>query len=268
MSSKLGPVIYEKPFLYDLAFGYRDFRKEADLLAAWFRRASGREGPDSVIELAAGPAEHAAEFASRGAQAAALDLSPAMCAYARKKAAARGVEVEVRCGDMTEFSIARKFDLALLMISSTAHIYTLDAFVRHLRCVGAHLRPRGVYILEMPHPGDFLRSQKARAGSVWTMKQDSIEIEVRWGSPDDPYDPIAQILEARVELRVRDGTHEEVHVDRCRMRDWTASEFEAVVRLSGCFEIAERHGDWALDAPFDDSPASWRMLSVLRRTGE
>jgi SAM-dependent methyltransferase len=261
------PAIYAKPFLYDVAFGYRDFAREADLLAAWYRRAARTaDGPRSVLELASGPADHAAEFAARGARAAAIDLSPAMCEYARRKAAARGISVEVHCGDMIEFALPLRFDLALLMISSTAHIYTLDAFVRHLRTVAAHLAPQGAYILEMPHPSDFLRPRgPAPKENAWTERRDGIEVEVRWGSEDDPYDPLAQILEARVRIAVRDGVREEIHNDTCRMRDWTATELEAAVRLSGAFEIAEQHGAWTLDAPFDSSPASWRMITVLRR---
>lgn len=259
--------MYEKPLLYDIAFGYRDFRKEVDLLEAWCRRASGEGRPRSVLELAAGPADHAIEFAARGARATALDLSPAMCEYARRKAAARGVEVDVHCGDMLDFRLGRRFDLAILMISSAAHIYTLEAMVRHLRSIAAHLVPRGAYILEMPHPAD-LFGRDPRATRTWTAERDGIAVETRWGSPDDPFDPIAQIVEARVEMRVRKGEAEEVYVDRCRMREWTATELEAAVRLSGAFDFAERHGAFALDAPFDSSKESWRMISVLVKVGE
>jgi SAM-dependent methyltransferase len=257
--------VYEKPLIYDIAFGYRDFRREADLLRDWCRRASGPERPQSVLELAAGPADHALEFAARGRRAAALDLSPAMCDFARRKAAARGVALDVHCADMVDFSLGARFDLALLMISSAAHIYTLDAFVRHLRSVARHLSPRGCYILEMPHPADILaHAHPTRTGSHWTMERDGIEVETRWGSAEDPYDPIAQVVEARVELRVRTGGREELLVERCRMREWTAGELEAAVKLSGAFEIAEQHGEFALDAPFDATERSWRMITVLR----
>jgi SAM-dependent methyltransferase len=260
-------MVYEKPLVYDVAFGYRDFRKEVDLLQAWCRRASGADRPQSALELAAGPADHAIELARRGVRAAALDLSPAMCAYAREKARARGVALDVHCGDMIDFALGTRFDLAILMISSACHIYTLDAFVRHLRAVARHLAPGGAYILEMTHPGDFLTATP-RAISHWSEARDGLEVETWWGTPGDPYDPIAEIREARVEMRVRRGAREEVHVDRCRMREWTAAELDAAVRLSGAFAIAEQHGAFSLDQPFDATPASWRMISVLRKVGD
>jgi SAM-dependent methyltransferase len=265
MPSNEDIAVYEKPLIYDIAFSYRDYKEEVELLQAWCRRQSGADRPRSVLELACGPADHAIELALRGARAAALDLLPAMCDYARRKAAARGAALEVHCADMTDFSLAARFDLAILMVASAAHIYTLDAFVRHLRCVARHLTPAGCYVLEMPHPGDFL-TREPRAKSTWTHSRDGLEVETQWGSPEDPYDPITQIGEARVEYRVRDGKKEEVHVERCLMRDWSATELEAAVRLSGAFEVVEQHGAFALDAPFDTSEESWRMITILRKT--
>jgi hypothetical protein len=119
----------------------------------------------------------------------------------------------------------------------------------------------------MPHPRDTVVVPAGeRAGRSWTETRDGIEVETRWGLPDDPFDPIAQIRTESVETRVRaPGRPEEVHRTKVRMREWTATEMEAVIRLSGAFEIAERHGRFERDAPFDDAPGSWRMILVLRK---
>ena len=86
-----------------------------------------------MLELAAGPAEHAREFAHRGVAATALDLSPAMCAYAREQGS--GLPLEVVEADMTGFRLGRRFDLVITMLDSTAHLMTLDDFVAYLGCV-------------------------------------------------------------------------------------------------------------------------------------
>ena len=46
---------------------------------------------EALLELAAGPANHAIELARRGLSAGALDLEPAMVRYGLEKAAAAGV---------------------------------------------------------------------------------------------------------------------------------------------------------------------------------
>lgn len=260
--------VYDKPLLYDIAFSYRDYAAEADALCAWYARASGTgRQPRRFLELAAGPADHAIELARRGVEAVALDLAPAMCEYARAKSAALGAPVDVACADMIDFDLGRRFDLAALMINSVAHVYSLDDLVRHLRAVARHLDDRGVYVLEVQHPADFVGRGARPTGTSqpWTVERYGLEVRTRWGTPDDPYDPLRQVFEAHVELRVRGPEGEEILHERVPMRDWTRTELEAGIRLSGAFELAEVHGALAADAPFDTSPESWRMVLVLRK---
>ncbi|MDO9355748.1 MAG: class I SAM-dependent methyltransferase, partial [Solirubrobacteraceae bacterium] len=74
------PLIYQHARCYDIAFAFRDIAVECDTLEAIALRHLGRPVA-SVLELAAGPARHAREFARRGVSATALDNSAAMCAY-------------------------------------------------------------------------------------------------------------------------------------------------------------------------------------------
>jgi len=257
--------VYDKPLLYDIAFSYRDFRAEVDAAAAWFARVAGKAAPRAVLELASGPADHAIEWRGRGVEAAALDLSQAMCDYAAQKAELVGAPVEVICGNMIDFRVDRRFDLAMLMINSIAHLHTLDDLVSHLRSVAAHLEPQGVYVLEIQHPRDFV-GRGARPSGVsrpWRVDRYGLQVETKWGSPDDPYDPVRQIFDARVEIRATDGEREETIVERCLMRDWSFGELQAALRIEGSFELAEMHGDFAADVPFDAE--SWRMIAVLKR---
>ncbi len=255
--------VYDRPLLYDIAFSYRDFPVEVDALGAFFARASGRPTPSSVLELASGPADHAIEWSRRGIPALALDRSEAMCEYVRAKAGPAGVEV--RRADMIDFALGRRFDLALLMCNSLAHIHSMDDLVRHLRSAAAHLEASGVYVLEIQHPRHFVgrSTRPAEATLPWTVERFGLEVETRWGSPEDPYDPSRQLFDARVEFRIRDGASEERFTERCLMRDWTLMELEAAVAISEAFEIAAVHGDFEAEASFDAE--SWRMIVVLRR---
>src|SRR5579862_566166 len=84
------PGIYDEPEFYEAACAYRDVPSEVDALLRWYDAHRGPEaGPlRSVLELAAGPAEHSRELARHGVEATALDLSAAMCARAGDMAAA------------------------------------------------------------------------------------------------------------------------------------------------------------------------------------
>jgi len=254
--------IYGNPWAYELACAFRDVPAEVEALLRWYRRSCGGGPPASVLELAAGPAEHARQFARRGIAATALDLSPAMCAHAERRAKDEGVALQVVCADMTRFALGRRFDLVVTMLDSTAHLMSLDAFVAHLDRVAAHLNPAGRYILEMSHPADRLTDEPS-TGTAWTVQRDGVRAEVRWGEPGDRLDPITQIARERVTIAV---THPDGRTETIRgvvpYRFWTATELQAAVRLSGALQIDAQYGDFTGIGPRD--PEAWRLITVFR----
>src|SRR5258708_31484465 len=184
----------------DRACDSRPVRAELAALLLWSARPQVEPQPvRNVLELAAGPAEHAREFARRGIAATALDLSPAMCRYAAEQAKVAGIELEIVEADMTAFDLGRRFDLVVTMLDSTAHLMTLDAFVAHLDRAAAHLSGGGLYILEMSHPADRL-TEDQRVSASWTFEHDDVRGAVRWGEPEDKLDPITQIVEDHVTI--------------------------------------------------------------------
>ncbi|GLW65064.1 hypothetical protein Arub01_33080 [Actinomadura rubrobrunea] len=257
--------IYDDPRAYELACAFRDVPAEVDALLAWCaRHRDGGAAVRTVLELAAGPAEHAREFARRGVEATALDINPAMCAYAERAAKDAGVDLRVVRDDMTAFALDRRFDLVVTMLDSTSHLMTLDAFTAHLDRVAEHLAGDGVYIVEMSHPRDRL-SDEPSVSTGWTVERDGVHVTVRWGEPTDRLDPVTQISEDHVTVTVAEGGTTRVIRDVVPYRFWSATEVEAAVRLSGALEIAARYGDFG-DVPVT-APDAWRMILVLRRAG-
>jgi len=257
---------YNEPELYDIAFDFRDVPADVDVILGWATRAGSGRAPRRTLELACGPAYHTIELARRGIAAEGLDLTPAMRAYAVEKARRAGVAILVHGADMVDFDLGpdRRYDLTLCLLESLSHVYTLDAMLSHLASVRRHLVPGGIYVTEQSHPFDHLTDDRP-VHSDWVRERGDVEIETFWGKKDDEFDPTTQVRVAQVEMRVRRGGREErVIRETCRMKVWLAPEMEAAIRLSGAFEIVERHGGWRLDSPFDDAEDSWRMIHVLR----
>ena len=260
------PGIYDEPELYEAACAYRDVPREADALLRWsgkYRIAAA--GPlRSVLELAAGPAEHARELAGRGLEATALDLSAAMCARARDRAAAAGVSLTVVQADMRDFHLPGRFDLAITMLNSLCHLLTLDDLIPHLASVARHLVPGGLYIAELAHPADYFTAER-RTSSEWSSEVDDGTVSVRWGGGTDRIDPITQITREHVSITYRKrggGLH--TVADVVPNRFWTATELAAGLRLAGGYALAASYGDFDTDSPVDAAGA-WRMILVLRR---
>ncbi|MGH3420998.1 MAG: class I SAM-dependent methyltransferase [Streptosporangiaceae bacterium] len=283
--------IYDEPELYELACAYRDIPAEVSALQAWcathFTGAPGAVG--SVLELAAGPAEHARELARRGLRATALDWSAAMCGYAAGQAKAAGVPLDVVEADMRDFRVAAPdgaqvlFDAAITMLNSACHLFTLDDLVRHLIAVRASLVAGGLYIVELAHPADFF-APEPRTSSEWTVDgPDGLRAEVHWGGRGDRIDPLTQVTREHMTITAtsKDGTIRTVS-DVVPNRFWTLTEFTAAIALadasaasapgdpsggldpSGGFELVASYGDFDEATALSD-PTAWRMVLVLRR---
>jgi SAM-dependent methyltransferase len=288
--------IYDEPELYELACAYRDIPAEVSALRAWCAThfagapagtsAGDRAVVGSVLELAAGPAEHARELARRGLRATALDWSAAMCGYAAGQAKAAGVPLDVVEADMRDFRVAGPdgrqvlFDAAITMLNSACHLFTLDDLVRHLAAVRGHLVEGGLYIVELAHPAD-LFAPEPRTSSEWTVDApDGLHAEVHWGGRGDRIDPLTQVTREHMTITAtaKDGTIRTVS-DVVPNRFWTLTEFTAAVALanaraafapgpggsSGGFELVASYGDFDETTALD-SPAAWRMVLILRRT--
>ncbi len=260
--------IYDQPEMYELACAYRDVRAEVDALRRWFRRharlpGAAASGPGSVLELAAGPAEHSLEFARRGATVTALDLSPAMCARAREKAERDGLDLTVVQGDMRDFSLPRRSDLLITMLNSVCHLMNLDDLVAHLGAAAAHTAPGGLYIMELAHPAD-LFTRAPRTSAEWDTDAGGRHVHVRWGGRDDAIDPVTQVTREHVQISVRDAAGTRTVTDLVPNRFWTATEVTAAARLAGGLRVTASYGDFA-DGVAVGAPSAWRMIMVLRR---
>jgi len=268
--------IYDEPELYQLACAYRDVPAESGALLTWLdKHAEISDRVRSVIELAAGPAEHARELARRGLRATALDHSAAMCAYAAGQAKAGGVDLDVVEADMRDFRIAGPdgrqagFDLAITMLNSVCHLFTLDDLVNHLAAVAAHVAPGGLYIVELAHPADFFAADP-RTSSQWTIDVDGAHAEVSWGGRHDRIDPLTQVTNEHMMIKVTaaDGTVRTVS-DVVPNRFWTLTEFTAAVRLANArasarpLELVASYGDFDVATTLD-APTAWRMILILR----
>jgi SAM-dependent methyltransferase len=257
------PGIYDEPEFYEAACAYRDVPVEVDALLRWSGKHRRSGLSRSVLELAAGPAEHARNLARRGLDATALDLNPAMCARARDLAAASGVRLEITEADMRDFSLPGRFDLAITMLNSLCHLLSLDDMVRHLTAVARHTEPDGLYIMELAHPADFFGAER-RTSSEWSTETAAGTVSVRWGAQDQ-IDPVTQITREHVSVTYhRRGGPVRTVTDVVPNRFWTATELTAAVRLAGGFTVAASYGDFETDLPVD-APGAWRMILVLCR---
>ena len=255
--------VYSAAQCYDVAFGFRDIAAECDALADLATR-HGAGAPRAVLELAAGPARHAREWARRGVAATALDTSPAMCEHALACAARDGVPLQAVVADMVDFTLDARFDLALMAMDSSSYLLDNDAALHHLDSVARHLVDGGLYVLEMTHPRTTFGVGAATV-TDWTAEADGLSVHTCWGAAGDAFDPFTQIDEVTVTMAWTGPEGQGQLVERARQRRFTPNEVDALVRVGGQFEIVEWLGSLATALPFKSDPKAQFMVPVLRK---
>jgi hypothetical protein len=107
-----------------------------ELLAPLVTRHAGRLLA-TVLELSAGPARHAREFAQRGGAAIVLDVLAVMPDYALQRAVHDGVAITAVCAATVDFRLAQRLELAVLLWARPATCSTTTT-----RCVTCAALPR------------------------------------------------------------------------------------------------------------------------------
>ena len=200
--------------------------------------AADADGP--VVELAVGTGRVAIPIAARtGRRVIGIDVSTAMLDVARRRAAAAGVELDLRHGDMRELALDESTDLVICPFRSMLHLRDHGERVNVMRRVHDSLVPGGRFAW---NAFVFDPAVAAEIGGVWRE-----EHGVRQRSRYD-------MGERRVDLELEDGTKLPLWwIDR--------DEWEAAIAESG-LEVEALYG-WFDRRPFDES--SREFVFVARR---
>jgi SAM-dependent methyltransferase len=213
------------------------------------------------LELAAGPARHAVEAASRGMEATAVDLSEAMVRCGTQIAADEDIKLDYRVGDVREPLPFTEVCSAWLLLGSVGHLLTNDDALRCFQRAKDALKPGGTLILELPHPRETFRLDGVSEDG-WDVPFEGGDLRVRWGAEEDAFDPLTQIRQASVAFETDQG---QSITDVVATREYTLQELRLLSKAAGFVDV-ETYG--ALDPEFvaaDDDELAYRLVVVLTK---
>jgi len=258
--------LYLHPRYYDIAFNFRDMKKEHHFLTEVYKKSVGRY-PRSLVDIGCGPAYHAIHFSKQNdiKRSYGLDLSPSMAKYAQEKNDRMGGKAEILEGNMINFTLPKKVDLAVCMIASIHMLLTNEDLLSHLDSVARNLNPQGIYVIEFQHPRDNYESQ-ADDTNVWDMDDNGTRISVQWGSENDPFDPITEVHQTRVTMKIREKDQKmQTFEFNDPYRIIPYQEFLLLIELSKKFKYLGSYGKFSLNKKLDNTEKSWRMIAVLQK---
>ena len=101
------------------------------------------DSPQKILDLACGFGRHANRLAALGHAVTGVDLTPGFLEIARSQAAAMGVNIDYRQGDMRTMDFREEFDVVLLLFTSFGY-FEDDENVQVMAAIARALKPGGL----------------------------------------------------------------------------------------------------------------------------
>jgi SAM-dependent methyltransferase len=247
--------VYRFPKYYEIAFGFRDARKDVDFFEAAIAKFSKVE-VRSVLELASGLSPYLTEWHRRGYKYFGLDLSEDMIATARQRAHSAGIPLRVFRRDMNNFRLSRvKVDLAYVLLGSLYATSNRQLF-SHFNSVARVLSRGGLYVMDGVIHARLLSKNRQR----WTIRKDKITVTTTYSA--EVIDHLAQTHYEHLVLDINEGGKKRRIESRVLHKFFFPQEFLSLVECHEAFEFVT----WCSDFDLKRAPASdAQNVVILRR---
>ncbi len=188
------------------------------------------EEDDKILDLACGIGRHSLEFARRGYDVTALDITEEYLNKAEKKAEEEGLDIEFVQADMRGFEREETYDAVINFFTSFGYSKERSDNLKILRNVNSSLKPDGKFLLDVMGKEILRRVFTERD---WRKLDEGYFLEERSFNED------TNMLESRWILIKDDG---EVKDHVFLYKAYSARELERMLRKTGFTDI-EIYGD-------------------------
>jgi SAM-dependent methyltransferase len=210
----------------------------------------------SACDLACGTGSTALALAGAGLKVYGVDLSPAMCAVARKKALRAHLPVRVIQADMRSFRLPEPVDLVTCEFDAINHVPEKSDLGLVARAVARALRPGGYFYFDVNNRLSFEKTWPL----TWFVEKPGVVYVARGGS-----DPRHDRAWADIELFIRDGRRWRRLRERVEEVCWTPAEVRGFLRQAGF----DRVRTWDSKPFFPDDPLirpGHRTIYLVRKS--
>lgn len=242
---------------YDL--DHENFRRDIDL----YRNLARRSGAP-ILEIGCGTGRVLIPLAEAGYEVTGIDLSPAILAIAAERVAKSGVAPRVHLvqADARDFHLPDRFALAFVAVNTFMLFVGLDEQLQVLERVAAHLRPGGLFVLDLFNP-DLSQLAEARGVLVY----DYAKIDLASGhTVSKCHAGQVDVANQRLDVTfIYDELGDDGAIRRTvapfSIHYFWRRELELLLDKTG-YQVEEVYGSYELD---EYTPESERMIAVARK---
>ncbi len=259
MTEVIEGSLYDFPKYYDLLFGF-DWKAECKFLQECFATYAKCK-VKRLFEPACGTGRLLIKLAERGYEVSGNDINPHAIKYCNDRLHRYGFPESGVIGDMSDFTVKKKFHAAFNMINSFRHLGTEKQATQHFQCMADGLTKGGLYILGVhliPTDGPRMENESwvARRGNLqvnshmWCKELDMKGRNEKLGMTLDIYTPTS---------------HRQI-LDEMNYRTYTAKQMQTLLARVPELEIAAVHDfDYDMETLIEIDETSEDVVYVLRK---
>jgi ubiquinone/menaquinone biosynthesis C-methylase UbiE len=203
-----------------------------------------------LLDLATGTGSIALEFAERGCHVTGLDISAPMIAEAKRKAAARELDVSFICADLTSFHLPAEFDHAVCVYDSLNYIRDVHDLERAFANIRRALKPGGLFIFDV-------NTVRALEAELFTQtSRPDAPVRYQWRSK---YNPRTRTSRIKMDFAIVETGEKFTIVQR--QRAYTDAELRSLLHRSG-FGAPKTYAAYGFQQPGPDSDRTFYVTAA------
>ncbi|MFH1686454.1 MAG: class I SAM-dependent methyltransferase [bacterium] len=252
-------MLYEFPKYYEVLFSFRDIPAEVLFLRQCLETYS-KVPVSSILEIACGAAPHAGALMEHGYDYTGLDINRTMLRQARSCWSHSKPRPHLVEADMVRFNLQREFDFVFVMLGSL-YLKSSAQMAAHFDSVAAHLRPGGLYFLDMCVEFTDPREMLGQPPVSRTCR----DIEVCSRFEVELIDAADNVYEERWTVDINDAGNEFQLQMVERNKAIFPAEFLNFIDHRQDFEFVGWWADWDLSQPITPDSEAGRPVAIIRR---
>ena len=221
-------------------------------------------GQGGTIDIASGTGAVLLYLAEAGIDIDGTDLSEAMVEVAKKKAEAKGLNLNIFAANMTEFESDRKYSLAIIARSGFMHLLTPELQRKALLNIRENLVEGGILTLNTFAPHPIFQAEQMKSTETDFKKR--LEYVNSHGNREIiynamSYNPMTQVMSGNWKFETYNEQGEVIgeRIRPVKMRQTYKQEMKYLAELCG-FEVVEIYGDY-----FKNTKDTGRYVWILRK---
>jgi len=220
--------IYNYPKYYEIAFSFRNIKKEVDFFEKCTNKFS-KIRVKNILEIACGNSPYLFELNKRRYKFTGLDLNEKMLKFSIDKARKNNIKINTLKANLVNFKTKNKYDFAFCMLGSI-FVKSNKEFLSHLDSVASSLKKGGLYIFE----GNIKRNFKPEK-QKWTTVKDGARVTTIY--EEIPIDFINQLFKQKITINVKENGRTIKLKEEMKLKYIFPQEFLELLKINNKFDF-------------------------------